>query len=92
MSAPDEDLCPPEARANGGCKKGTDVPLLPVPSSNSFKAKVVILQNMIAENNMEKIAQVLNFAATIFSMRHPNEFCELLENLEAVQRAKAGYI
>lgn len=33
---------------------------------------------------------MLNFAVTIFGMRHPQELSDLLDNLEAVQRAKAG--
>merc|ERR1712167_455967 len=32
----------------------------------------------------------MNFAITIFGMRHPDELVGLLDNLEAVARAKAG--
>ena len=87
-----ENLCPPAARANGGCKKNTDVPLLPVPSTKTFMDKVENLIEMLANNNMEKIASVLNFAVTIFGMRHPKELRDLLDNLEAVERAKNGVI
>ena len=87
-----ESLCPSVARENGGCKKDTDVPLLPVPSSKTFKDKVDNLIEMLANDNMEKISCVLNFAVTIFSMRHPKELRDLVDNLEAVERAKNGAV
>ena len=89
-----ENLCPSAARENGGCKKDTDVPLLPVPvpSSKTFKDKVENLIEMLANDNMEKISSVLNFAVTIFSMRHPKELRDLVDNLEAVERAKNGAV
>ena len=92
MSSQENDLCPPEARANGGCKKGTDVPLLPVSSSMAFKNKVDNLVEELASKNMKKIAAVLNFAVVIFSMRHPKELRDLIDNLEAVDRAKNGAV
>ena len=92
MSSQENDLCPPEAKANGGCKKGTDVPLLPVSSSMAFKTKVDNLFEELANQNMAKIVAVLNFAVVIFSIRHPKELRDLIDNLEAVDRAKSGAI
>ena len=92
MSSQENNLCPPEAKANGGCKKGTDVPLLPVSSSMAFKTKVDNLIEELANQNLEKIASVLNFAVVIFSMRHPKELRDLIDNLEAVERAKNGAV
>ena len=92
MSSQENNLCPPEAKANGGCKKGTDVPLLPVSSSMTFKTKVDNLIEELANQNLEKIASVLNFAVVIFSMRHPKELRDLIDNLEAVERAKNGAV
>ena len=75
-----ESLCPSAARENGGCKKDTDVPLLPVPSSKTFNDKVENLIDMLANDNMEMISSVLNFAVTIFGMRHPKELRDLVYN------------
>eukprot|EP00931_Biecheleriopsis_adriatica_P094135 TRINITY_DN67819_c0_g1_i1.p1 TRINITY_DN67819_c0_g1~~TRINITY_DN67819_c0_g1_i1.p1 ORF type:complete len:226 (+),score=59.10 TRINITY_DN67819_c0_g1_i1:106-783(+) len=74
----------------GGYKKGTDVPLLPQPSSDSFNSKVTSLKEALAAGNMEELKKVLTFAIFIFGMRHPKELRDLLDNLEAVDRAKAG--
>ena len=41
---------------------------------------------------MAKIVAVLNFAVVIFSMRHPKELRDLIDNLEAVDRAKNGAV
>merc|ERR1712043_98488 len=61
-------------------------------SSKTFMDKVENLIAMLADTNMEKIASVLNFAVTIFGMRHPKELRDLLDNLEAVERAKNGAV
>jgi len=77
-------------KIKGGYKKGTDVPLIPQPSSGEFKVKVANLKEQIAAGDQASIVKVLNFAVFIFGMRHPNELRGLLDNLEAVFRARAG--
>ena len=43
------------AKIQGGYKQGTDVPLLPQPSSESFKSKVVALRESLAAGELESI-------------------------------------
>jgi hypothetical protein len=74
----------------GGYKAFTDVPLLEQPSAPEFQEKVKSLKEKLTAGDMKEIAKVLKFAVFIFGMRHPTELRGLLDNLEAVQRAKEG--